>query len=181
MPYLNTPLYPALLALLSKVAPLGYLLGRVVSILSFAGALALLMVAALRGSGAVGWRSPQGGAALAIGVGGAGAVAASFVATGGFYEFVRADSLLLLLAAAALVLGMGAATAGSYRLAAAAGLLIALAFFSKQTASILGVSLGLGLLLASWRRGLVYGAVAAVTLGLGLLLLNVISDGWFWT
>jgi hypothetical protein len=197
VPYLYTPLYPALLALLSKVTGLSYLLGRVVSILSFAGALALLVVAAVRAgrkaapptqvsrpslrSFAQRWRSPERAAALAIGIGGAGAVAASFVATGGFYDLVRADSLLLFLAAAALVLGMRAASDSSYRLAAAAGLLIALAFFTKQTASILGVSLGVGLLLASWRRGLVYGAVAAVTLGLGLLLLNLTSDGWFWT
>ena len=201
VPYLYTPLYPALLAALSKVTGLSYLLGRVVSILSFAGALALLVAAAVRAAGGIApassassshpqpslrslarlWRSPARVAALAIGIGGAGAVAASFVATGGFYDLVRADSLLLFLAAAALALGMRAADGGSYRLAAAAGLLIALAFFTKQTASILGISLGLGLLLASWRRGLVYGAVAAVTLGLGLLLLNLTSDGWFWT
>ena len=34
VPYLYTPLYPALLALLSFVLPLGYLLGRVVSLLA---------------------------------------------------------------------------------------------------------------------------------------------------
>ena len=42
VPYLYTPLYPALLALLSLVFPLGYLLGRVVSLLAFFFALVLL-------------------------------------------------------------------------------------------------------------------------------------------
>jgi hypothetical protein len=32
------------------------------------------------------------------------------------------------------------------------------ALFSKQTASIIGVGLGVGLLIVNWRRGLVYGA-----------------------
>ena len=43
IPYLYTPLYPALLALLSFVFPLGYLLGRVVSLLAFFAALVLLV------------------------------------------------------------------------------------------------------------------------------------------
>ena len=57
IPYLYTPLYPALLALLSKLLPFGYLLGRGVSIAAFAGALALLVVVAAR----------QGGPAFATG------------------------------------------------------------------------------------------------------------------
>ena len=42
VPYLYTPLYPALLALLSLLFPLGYLLGRLVSLLAFSSALVLL-------------------------------------------------------------------------------------------------------------------------------------------
>ena len=199
VPYLYTPLYPALLALLSKIVPLGYVLGRAVSILSFAGSLALLVAAAARGTSTSVpgtpasasaassslWPSPPRAAAVALGLGGAGVVAASFAATGAFYDLVRADSLLLFLEAAALFLALKAAseseTRRAYRTVAAAGVLIALAFFTKQTASLVGVSLGLGLLVASWRRGLVYGAVAAVTLALGLILLNATSEGWFWT
>jgi hypothetical protein len=196
VPYLYTPLYPALLALLSKLVPLGYLLGRLLSILSFTGALALLVAAAVQAAAASParpsappscGRSPARAAALALGLGGAGVVAASFAATGGFYDLVRADSLLLLLEAGALFLAIptpgvpaNAATRG-HGTAAAAGLLIALAFFTKQTASLVGVSLGLGLLVTSWRRGLVYGGTAAVTLALGMGLLNAASAGWFWT
>jgi hypothetical protein len=184
IPYLYTPLYPALLALLSKLLPFGYLLGRGVSIAAFAGALTLLVVVAARQGGpafATGGWSPGGdrwlGLPTAVGVAAAGLVAASFAFTGSFYDLVRADSLLLLLEAAALTAALLGGGPGS---AVAAGLLIALAFFTKQTASLLGVAIGLGLLIAGWRRGLIYGLVASVALAAGLLLLNVRSGGWFW-
>ena len=59
--------------------------------------------------------------------------------------------------------------------------MIAAAFFSKQTASIIGVGLGVGLLIVNWRRGLVYGGVAAAALAAGIGILVRTSDGWFWT
>ena len=69
----------------------------------------------------------------------------------------------------------------TWKSAAAAGLVIAAAFFSKQTASIIGVGLGVGLLIVNWRRGLVYGAAAAAALAAAVGLLVKTSDGWFWT
>ena len=174
IPFLYTPLYPALLALLSFVAPLGYALGRLVSILAFAAALAMIVLASM---GEAAGRGRKVLAALA-GVGGAGAVAASFAFTGYFYDLVRADSLLLACAAGALLLALRGR--GS-RSAAVAGLLIALGFFAKQTATIVGIGIGLGLLAANLRRGLVYAATAAVTLAAGIGLLVKTSGGWFWT
>ena len=70
---------------------------------------------------------------------------------------------------------------GTWRSAAAAGLVMAAAFFTKQTASIMGVGLGVGLLVVNWRRGLVYGGVAAAVLAAGIGFLVKTSDGWFWT
>jgi len=174
IPYLYTPLYPALVALLSFVFPLGYVLGRLVSISAFAGAL-LCMVVAVIGEA----RERQGRwlAALA-GIAGAGAVASGFAFTGQFYDLVRADSLLLLLE----VIALGLALRGKgWPSAVVGGIVIALGFFTKQTASILGIGIGLGLLIANWRRALCFGAAAAVTLGTGFLLLMRTSDGWFWT
>ena len=142
IPYLYTPLYPALLALLSKLLPFGYLLGRGLSIAAFVGALALLVVVAARQGGPAfatgGWspgRDRWLGLPTAVGVAAAGLVAASFAFTGSFYDLVRADSLLLLLEAAALT---AALLGGGLPSAAVAGLLIALAFFTKQTASAAG-------------------------------------------
>jgi hypothetical protein len=174
IPFLYTPLYPALLAALSFVLPLGYLLGRVVSILAFAVALALVVVTS------VGQTRGRGRTALAalIGIGGAGAIAASFVFTGYFYDLVRSDSLLLALEALALWLAL---RGQGWKSAALAGVLIALGFFAKQTATIVGTGLGLGLLVANYRRGLVYGLAAAATLAAGVGLLVKTSGGWFWT
>jgi hypothetical protein len=91
---------------------------------------------------------------------------------------VRADSLLLALEALALLLALRGRT---WESAAGAGLVIAAAFFSKQTASIVGIGLGVGLLIANWRRGLVYGGVAAAAVAGGIGLLVKTSGGWFWT
>ena len=174
IPFLYTPLYSALLAVLSFVAPLGYLMGRLVSIAAFAGALALMVV------GCVGETSGRGPRILAalVGIGGAGAVAASSAFTGNFYDLVRSDSLLLAFEASALLLAL---RGQGWKSAAGAGALIALGFFTKQTATILGVGIGLGLLVANVRRGLVYAGAAALVLGGGLALLVRTSGGWFWT
>jgi Protein of unknown function (DUF2029). len=176
IPYLYTPLYPALLALLSLVVPLGYLLGRAVSLLALFAALVLLgalVVGEARGLA----RSRRLLAAL-VGMAGAAAVVAAFAFTGGFFDLVRSDSLLLALEALALWLVLRGRT---WKSAAVAGLAIAAAFFSKQTASIIGVGLGVGLLAVNWRRGLVYGGAAAAALAAGIGLLVKTSDGWFWT
>jgi hypothetical protein len=174
VPFLYTPLYPALLALLSFVVPLGYLLGRVVSIVAFTVALALVVVTCM---GETRDRARRILAVLA-GIGGAGAIVASFAFTGYFYDLVRADSLLLVLEALALWLAL---RGQGFQSAALAGLLMALGFFAKQTASIVGIGLGLGLLVANFRRGLVYGLAAAATLAAGIGLLVKTSGGWFWT
>jgi hypothetical protein len=175
IPFLYTPFYYVVLAALSKVVPLGYTLARTVSLLSFAGALALLVWAAVRQ--APPGRLPRGLAAL-VGLAGAGAVAAGFEFSGAFYDLARSDSLLLLLEAAALV---AALWGRGWPSAAAAGLAMGLAFLTKQTGPVVGVGIGLGLLVTNWRRGLVYGAVSGVLMGLGLLYLVKSSGGWFWT
>jgi hypothetical protein len=174
IPFLYTPLYSALLAALSFVAPLGYLMGRLVSILAFAGALTLIVAGCL---GETNGHRPKLLAAL-VGIGGAGAVVASFAFTGNFYDLVRSDSLLLALEALTLLLVL---RGRGWKSAASAGVIIALGFFTKQTATILGIGIGLGLLVANFRRGLVYGGAAALVLVGGLVLLVKSSGGWFWT
>ncbi len=176
IPYLYTPLYPATLALLSFVFPLGYGLGRLVSLLAFSSSLVVLgLLVHEEARYLPRWsRWP----ALLVALVGAAAVVASFVFTGSFYDLVRADSLLLALQALALWLIWRGHT---WKSAAWAGVVIALAFFSKQTASVVGVGLGLGLLAVNWRRALVYGTFAAGVLAAGLTFLNLTSRGWFWT
>ena len=168
--YLYTPLYPALLAALGKVVGLSYGLGRLVSVLSFVGVLAL-------GARAV-WREAGGREGLLWGVAAAGLCAASFQHTGAWYDLVRNDSLYLLLV-----------TAGLYTLRyhhrrwvtlAGASVLLGLAFLAKQTASLFIVYSGIALLVINWRRLPVHVALVAVVAGGTVLLWNHLSDGWFW-
>ncbi|MCG5052062.1 MAG: DUF2029 domain-containing protein [Myxococcales bacterium] len=180
IPYLYTPFYPQLLAWLGHVFPLGYGLGRSVSVLAFAGVCLLAPVLAVVPA----WRLDAGarrwGALLAgaLGLGAAGPIAASYVFTGTFYDLVRADSLAMLLIGLSATCGfLGRRTLS----AVAAGLLIALAFFTKQTASLPGIAVGLGLLVANLRRGFIYGVTAALALGAGVLYWQARSGGWFWT
>jgi hypothetical protein len=174
IPFLYTPLYPALLATLSWVLPFGYFLGRAVSLLSFAATLTIVGLIAVRQA------SPRLSRLLGIfvAVAVAGGVTAGFEFTGGFYDLARSDSLLLLCETAALALAFAGTSRAS---AAAAGVAMTAAFLTKQTGPIVGVGIGLGLLVTSWRRALIYGVVSAVLMGLGLLYLVQSSHGWFWT
>ena len=170
-------------------SPLGYLLGRVVSIAGVRrrpGAAAGGCVRARRAASPAlpGGRRPACRRS-ACGAGGRRARwPASFAATGGFYDLVRADSLLLLLDGRRCRWPWPPPPGGGLTSAAAAAGLLHRARLLHQ-ADRLGAGhrrSGLGLLLASWRRGLVYGAAAAAHPGRwGCCLLNLGSDGWFWT
>ena len=176
VPFLYTPFYPFLLSILSRLAPLGYILGRSVSIAAFAGGLFWMAFLCQREMADYGWRRRL--VATAVALGGVGAVCAAFEFTGTFYDLVRGDSLMLFLVATVLALGFIGQEGSS---AAGAGALIALAFFTKQTASIPGIAIGIGLLIANWRRGVIYGSVAAGCLGAGAYALDKASGGWFRT
>lgn len=180
IPFLYTPLYPALLALLSKVVGLSYGLGRAVSIASFAGASYLAYRFAAREGGS----RAAALAAMAL-------PAAAYALTGSFYDLARPDSLWLFLVTAALVCVYHAARdeKGAPRsfsdgrmhlLAAAAGALLVLAFFTKQTAGPFFVAAGLGLLALNFRAVPAF-VGALVVLGLpSLWWMNRGSGGWFW-
>lgn len=175
VPFLYTPLHWALLAALSFVFPLGYTLGRVTSLVALAGALGLVVLCAERETRGQGRLARA--AAVGVGLAGAGAVVGGFAFTDAFYDIVRADSLLLFFEALALTF---AARGTTWKSAALAGVAIALAFFTKQVATIVGIGIGVGLLAAAPRRGLVYGLAAAVVLGAGIGGLTAATDGWFW-
>ena len=180
IPYLYTPLYPALLAVLGEIVGLSYALGRAVSVVSLAGiaAVAVVSIAGRRfehGSRGIAFV----GAALALGL-----FAAVYPFVEGWYDLVRADTLFLFMVTAALAALPRWATydeglRGHARIAAGAAIL-GLSFFCKQT-GIFYVGLG-GAIVAilSWRRAFTYVAVAGV-LGLGgTAAANAATHGWFW-
>ncbi len=199
IPYLYTPLYPTLLAALGGPLGLGYLLGRAVSIASLLG-VAMTAV----GSNWAAWRaaaaeasasepasslaSSRGqpvppGIALLAPLFSMGLFAAAYPLVEGWYDLVRADTLLLLLVTAPLaILPQWARAPGrrGHGLVAAAGALLALAFFCKQTGVFYVAFGGAVVLVISWRKVPAFVAASGlVGLG-GVWLLDRASDGWFW-
>ena len=168
IPYLYTPGYPWLVAVLSHVFGLGYKLGRAVSLLGFAATAVLGYVFARREGGS------RAAAAAAIAI-----LFAAFVPTGAWYDLARPDSLFMGLTTAGLLVGWW--QRGSWRGGVAAALLLVAAFFVKQTSAPFMVALGLALLLASPRVAVVYGLTLAVVGLPALWWANHASGGWFWT
>ena len=179
IPYLYTPLYPTVLALISAPLGISYLVGRMISVVALCGiacvALASFTDARHRHAGAT-----AGGLALALGL-----FAACYPFVEGWYDLVRADTLFLFLVTAGLA-GLPSWAAdddgmvGHAKVAAGAALL-ALAFFCKQTA-IFYVGLGGAIVVVrNWRRAPTYVAVAGL-LGLGgVWIFDRATRGWFWT
>jgi hypothetical protein len=178
IPFLYTPLYPALLAALGRVFGLGYLLGRLVSTGAFLGATFLAYRFAVREGGS------RAAAATAMAI-----PAAAFVACGSWYDLARADSLWLLLATAGLLvlyraardpLGPPRRGRRAHALAALAAALLVASFFTKQTAAPLLVAAGAALVLLNLRLVPTF-VLALAACGLPpLWWLDQRSGGWFW-
>lgn len=168
VPFLYTPLYPAVLAALGLVLPLGYALGRVVSVLAVAATAAAL------------WRlvgregKPTAHRAAAVGM-----YLAGYVFTFRWYDVARGDSLFLALLLWGLVLLRECA--GDRRKALLAGVLVALAFWAKQTAAVFVLASGLGCLIIAPRLLWIYAGTIAAIDGLGVLVGQRLTDGWLWT
>jgi hypothetical protein len=173
IPYLYTPLYPAILAVLGKVFGLGYTLGRTLSVLSLL-AIAPIAAASLA---APRHRHVSRGPAWAGVVLALGLFAAAYPYVEGWYDLVRADTLFLLLVTAGIA---GAATWNNDAKIAVAAVLLVLAFFAKQT-GIVYVAFGAVIVaIRSPRRAATYLIVATV-LGIGICVAaNLATGGWFW-
>lgn len=167
VPFLYTPLYPALLAALGFVFPLDYPLGRAVSVL----AVVAIGVGLWRLVGREG--KPRAHQAAAVGLWCAG-----YVFSFRWYDVARADSLFLALLLWGLLLLRDAR--GRPRRAALAGLLVALAFWTKQTAAVFVLASGLAALWIAPRQWLWYAGVIALVDGGGVLLGQRLSDGQLW-
>lgn len=175
--FLYTPLYPAVLATLAKVFGLSYTLGRAVSILAFSGALVVL-VAAVRGVAQQFESAELRAVATTSGLLGAAAVCLAFPFCGAFYDLVRCDSLWLFLVAAG---AYNCSPGRSTRRIVLGALLLALAFFTKQTAAPFMVAAAASVALTSGlQRGLVFSAVAFGSTTAAVLVGQYVTDGWLW-
>jgi hypothetical protein len=173
-----TPLYPAVLWMLSKMFGLSYVLGRGVSILAISGALVFL-VAAVRGIAPQYESRELPALATTAGLLGAATVCVAFPFCGAFYDLVRCDSLWLLFLSAGLYsCSPGRSTAHTVL----GAVLVALAFFTKQTAAPFMVAAAVSVALTSGiKRGLVFSAVAFGSTTAAILAGQNLTDGWLWT
>ena len=175
--FLYTPLYPAVLCVLSKVFGLSYVLGRAVSILAFSGALVFL-VAAVRGIAQQFESEELPAVATTAGLLGAAAVCLAFPFCGAFYDLVRGDSLWLLCVSA----GLYSCSPGrSTKWIVLGALLLVLGFFTKQTAAPFMVAAAASVALTSGiRRGLVFSAVVFGSTTAAILVGQYLTGGWLW-
>ncbi len=181
IPYLYTPLYPSVLALLGGAFGVTYSVGRAISVLSLLGiaATAALQIPSKRHE-----HAKRGPARVAVTLG-LGLFCAAYPISDGWYDLVRADTLFLML----ITVGIGAlprwcktgeGLSGHAQVAASA-MILALAFFCKQTGFIYVALGGVMVLVLAWRRLPVYVFVAGL-IGLGgTALMQSSTDGWFWT
>lgn len=168
VPFLYTPLYSLVLAILGTVLPLGYVLGRIVSMLAWV-ATCLALWRAVRGEG-----KPRAHAAAAVGL-----ACAGYVFTFRWLDLARPDTLYIALVVWGLVLLREGKD--HPRRVLWAGVLVALAFWTKQTAASFVIASGVGALLVAPRRLWIYAGTIALIDGGGMLLGNALTDGWLWT
>jgi hypothetical protein len=190
VPYTYTPLYFYLSAVVSKLTGVGLFPLRLVSFLASIGSLALIAAIVRRRAG-----GPTGGRTAPILA--AALFAATFRASGAWFDIARVDSLFLVLILAAVAIQLrcvpgggtvGAPAAGrgrsrisdpALRAGIASGVFLALAFFTKQAGLFIGIPIAVGAIVLDQRMGIACVASAAVLIGGGILLLDRASGGWF--
>ncbi len=168
VPFLYTPLYSVVLAALGTVLPLGLVLGRLVSVVAWA-AIGFAIWRAVHREG-----KPTAHAVASLGL-----MCAGYMFSFRWMDLARADTLFMALLVWGLVLLREAW--GDHRRAAWAGLLLALAFWTKQTAFVFVLAGGIGALLVAPRQLPILAGVIALVDGGGVLIGNLVSDGALWT
>jgi 4-amino-4-deoxy-L-arabinose transferase-like glycosyltransferase len=161
---MKTPLYYYVVAAVSPIFGADLVAGRLVSILSTAGVCLLLWRFIRREGGTTPWA--LFGVALFL---------ATFNISRQWYDIARLDALFLFtLVAAIYALRFWRGVAGTL----AAGLLLAAAYFTKQTVLLVAVPLLLMLAFVAPRRAALAAMALAVPVLIGMSVLHVATDGW---
>ncbi len=166
VPFIYTPLYYYAAALLSRLTGEGFLAPRLLSLGSACGSFALVGLLVRRETGSA-----------ALGVVSAGLLAATYGASGFWFDIARVDSLSLCLTLAGAYVLRSGDRAG---LLALAGVLLGLGFLAKQSGLVVAVPLVVAAFVGT--RGLVRWAAPlslAAVVGGSTLLFNGASDGWY--
>ena len=165
VPYTYTPLYFYVSALVSELVGDDLFPLRLVSFVASLSAFVFLFLLVRRES-----RSSLGGAAAV------GLFAGSYAINGNWFDIARIDSLCfaLLLAGMWLALGRGRALE-----LITGGVLVALAFFTKQVALVVLGPLIVAIMIRHQRTGLYFAVPALSSIVFGCLILDAIHGGWF--
>lgn len=164
-PFIYSPFYYYATAAVCKVFGLGFFAPRLLSFVSILGCFGLIGLWVHRETGDV-----------ASGFASAGLFAATYGASGYWFELARVDSLFLLLVLSGYVC---ARFGTSTRATVAAGLLLALAVLSKQVGLVLALPALAYVGLCSRRRGAVMAGTFGGVLAVLFAWLQHSSQGWF--
>jgi 4-amino-4-deoxy-L-arabinose transferase-like glycosyltransferase len=165
VPFMYTPLYFYVSAAVSKIVGVGFLPLRLVSFVSSLGSLFLIFLFVRRETKSGFWAIVS-----------SSLFAATFRASGAWFDIARADSLFLVLILAGLYLLRFKNSPESYLFA---GLLFSLSFLTKQTALIISLPMMLYCLLSDRRRSVYFIGTVAVMIAASTYVLNYIHDGWY--
>lgn len=168
VPLLYTPLHPWLMGMAGKIVGVGYLQGRILS----------LVAVGVMCAGA--WRIVvREGKGHMAGLTVVGLILSGYAFTHRWLDIARPDSLYLAFTV------WGAACVrdgwGSRRQVLWAGLLMSAAFWTKQTAFVAIVASGLGVLVTAPRQAWIYVVTIGSLCGGGVLIGQWLTEGWLWT
>ncbi len=167
VPFLYTPGFAVVLGGLGKVFGVSFVLGRLISIVS-----AVAIGWAIWRAVALADKPPEHRIAAV------GLFAAGYVFTFRWLDLARPDTLAMALCVWALVLLRD--SRGSHKTAVLAGVLMALSFWTKQTAATFVIASGIGALIVGPRQLPAYALTIAVIDGGGVLLGNALTEGRLW-
>ncbi len=165
VPHAYAPLYMLLSAGLFKLFGTGYLVMRLLSLAATLASAVILYMAAR-----------QLGSARSMALFAPGLLLAGFGVTGFEYDLARVDALAIALMLAGTLAGIAGARSRRGRIASA--LLLALAFWAKQNASLFGPAMALYLLWIARREAWDYWLVYVLAIVVPLGGLHALTGGW---
>lgn len=164
--YIYTPLYFYISAAVSLVTGVGFTPLRLVSFLATLSCFGAIFALVRRETGGV-----------IVGVVAAGMYAACFRIGGAWFDVARIDTLFLCWSLWSVYTLRFAETKRGFVLA---GVLLGLAFFTKQSGLIVFLALALYLLLTDWRRILWFALGFGVIVVPHVALMLVLHGWWYW-
>lgn len=164
VPWLYTPGYYYVVAAVMHLTGIGFLAGRLVSVIATLVTVVLIGLMVRRSTGST----------LLAAFGGALYIAA-YHATGYYFDIARNDALFVMLA----ILAGWVSIRGDLRAGLLALVVLTAAFYTKQQEVFFGPLIVLWFLLRSRRVGLIVAAISLVVVIACLFVSNTETSGWF--